>query len=222
MSGAPVRSARALGLCGCHVCGLVMRAPQPDEVVACPRCGTVQHLRKPQALSRCWALLIAAMMLYIPANVLPIMRTGTLFGREDNTILSGVVELWHAGSWDLALIVFVASIMVPMLKFLAMMVLLVSTQRHSAWSTAHRARLYRVVELVGYWSMLDVFVVTLLVSLVHFQPLTEVDPRPGVVYFGMVVVLTMLAAMSFDPRLMWDNDPLHADPSMDSTEEDAS
>ncbi|NII10080.1 paraquat-inducible membrane protein A [Oleiagrimonas sp. C23AA] len=191
-----------------------MRAPGPDQAAVCPRCGARVHLRKPHSLASCWALLLSAMMLYIPANVLPIMRTGTLFSKEDNTILSGVVELYRNGSWDLAVIVFVASIMVPMLKFLALITLLVSTQRGSSWASTHRAKLYRVVELVGYWSMLDVFVVTLLVALVNFQPLAEVEPLPGVVYFGLVVVLTMLASMSFDPRLIWDNDPSHADIDM--------
>ena len=197
----PVATAVELGLVACHACGQLHRHVEGE--LRCARCGARMHRRKPDSLARTWALLLAAMILYIPANLLPIMRTGSLFGNESNTILSGVVELWRNGSWDLAVIVFVASIVVPLLKFGALLVLLVSVQRGRDWRTPGRAHLYRLVEGIGYWSMLDVFVVTLLVALVHFQ-LTRVDPGPGVVYFGLVVVLTMLASMSFDPRLIWD------------------
>ncbi len=203
MSGPRVRTATELGIIACHCCGEVFREVAGDHL-HCSRCGAGLHRRRPHSVGRTWALLLAAMILYIPANLLPIMRTGSLFGDESNTILSGVVELWQNGSWDLAVIVFVASIMVPLLKFGALLVLLISVQRGRDWRTRGRARLHRLVEGIGYWSMLDVFVVTLLVALVHFQ-LTRVDPGPGVVYFGMVVVLTMLASMSFDPRLIWDH-----------------
>jgi paraquat-inducible protein A len=162
-------------------------------------------VRKQGSIARSWALLLAAAMFYIPANVFPIMRTQSLSSKDDNTILSGIFELWRAGSPGLAVIVFTASIVVPMLKFIIMTVLLVSVQRSSGFVTKHRARLYRFVELIGYWSMLDVFVVAILSALVHFQILSRVEPLPGVVYFGVVVVLTMLSAMSFDPRLIWDN-----------------
>jgi paraquat-inducible protein A len=195
-------TASELDIIACHDCGQVFRCVQGD--LRCTRCGAHLHRRKPASLARTWALLLAAMILYIPANALPIMRTGSLFGNESNTILSGVVELWHNGSWGLAVIVFVASIVVPLMKFVALLVLLVSVQRGKDWRTMGRAHLFRLIEGVGYWSMLDVFVVTLLVALVHFQ-LTRVDPGPGVVYFGLVVVLTMLASMSFDPRLIWDH-----------------
>ncbi|GAB3034763.1 MULTISPECIES: paraquat-inducible protein A [Oleiagrimonas] len=202
MSEAHIPTAGELGIIACHCCGQLCQHVHGD--ICCARCGARLHRRKPNSLARCWALLIAAMILYIPANVLPIMLTGSLFGKESNTILSGVAELWRAGSWDLAVIVFVASIMVPLLKFAALLVLLISVQRRKAWRTRGRAHLFRLVEGIGYWSMLDVFVVTLLVALVRFQ-LTQVDPGPGVVYFGLVVVLTMLASMSFDPRLIWDH-----------------
>ena len=198
-----------LGLIGCPVCGLVCRDTHADgdataANMACPRCGVSLHRRKPSSYVRTWALLIAAFLLYIPANLLPIMRTASLNDIDDNTIISGVVELWVKGSPDLAVIVFTASIVVPMLKFLSLGTLLVSSQRGSDWARPQRAKLYRLVEFIGYWSMLDVFVVALLTALVRFNVLSRVEPLPGVIFFGLTVVLTMLASMSFDPRLIWD------------------
>jgi paraquat-inducible protein A len=202
-----------VGVIGCHVCGLVCQsAPvddkrdgdELDDNVACPRCGTTLHRRKPASYARTWALLIAAFIMYVPANVVPIMRTASLNDVDDNTIISGVVELWVKGSPNLAVIVFTASIVVPMLKFLALSTLLVTSQRGSVWAPLQRAKLYRFVELIGYWSMLDVFVVALLTALVRFNVLSRVEPLPGVIFFGLTVVLTMLASMSFDPRLIWD------------------
>ena len=201
MSAAP--RAHELGIIGCHVCGLVCREPAFDDA-ACPRCGATLHRRKPDSLRRTWALLIAAFLLYIPANVLPIMRTVSLGDVDDNTIISGVVELWVKGSPSLAVIVFTASIVVPVLKFLVLCTLLVTTQRRSTWALSQRAQLFRVVEFIGYWSMLDVFVVALLTTLVRFGFFSQVEPLPGVVFFGLTVILTMFASMSFDPRLMWD------------------
>jgi paraquat-inducible protein A len=188
----------------CHVCRQVT-AYTDDRDAHCPRCGNPLHARKHGAIGRAWAFLVAAAIFYIPANVFPIMRTQSISSRDDNTILSGIMELWRAGSPGLAVIVFTASIIVPMLKFIIMGFLLVTVQRSSAMVARQRARLYRFVELVGYWSMLDVFVVAILSALVHFKILSRVEPLPGVVYFGVVVVLTMLSAMSFDPRLIWDN-----------------
>lgn len=202
---APPRAVE-LGLVGCTVCGQVCRAPGPLAQAACPRCGATLRRRKASSLARSWAFLIAAFIFYIPANLLPIMRTVSLGDVDDNTILSGVVELWVKGSPDLAVIVFVASIMVPMLKFVVLATLLVCAQRRSRWAQVQRARLYRLVDLIGYWSMLDVFVVSLLTALVRFGFFSEVEPLPGVIYFGLTVILTMLASMSFDPRLTWDTD----------------
>ena len=201
MSRAP--RAAQLGIIGCHVCGLVCRAPTGDDA-ACPRCGAALHRRKRDSIGRTWALLVAAFILYIPANVLPIMRTVSLGDIDDNTIISGVVELWVKGSPSLAVIVFTASIVVPMTKFLVLGTLLASTQRRSRWALRQRAKLYRAVEFIGYWSMLDVFVVALLTALVRFGFFSEVEPLPGVVFFGLTVILTMFSSMSFDPRLMWD------------------
>jgi paraquat-inducible protein A len=201
--------AAELGLIGCHVCGLTCRSGPDDECLeseqmVCPRCGSALHRRKPNSFVRTWALLIAGFLLYIPANVLPIMRTASLNDIDDNTIISGVVELWVKGSPDLAVIVFTASIVVPMLKFLSMGMLLLSSQHGSGWARPQRAKLYRLVEFIGYWSMLDVFVVALLTALVRFGLFSLVEPLPGVIFFGLTVVLTMLASMSFDPRLIWD------------------
>lgn len=192
-----------LGLAACHACGLASRV-RSGCASHCPRCGSRLHLRKPNSVSRTWALLVAAAILYIPANVLPVMSSGSSFGSQADTILSGVVVLWETGSWPLALLVFFASITVPMCKILALAFLLVSVQRRSTWRPRERTRLYRLVEFVGRWSMLDIFVVTVLVGLVQLEPLMVILPGPGALAFGAVVVLTMVAAMTFDPRLIWD------------------
>jgi paraquat-inducible protein A len=202
VSASPV--ARELGVAACHACGLVSHLATNDEGLHCPRCHAPLQYRKRNSIHRTWAFLLAAIILYIPANVLPIMRTATFFGAQDDTILSGVVALWQAGSWDLAIIVFVASIVVPVMKIAVLMLLLITVQRGSRWRQRERARLYRIVEFVGHWSMLDVFVVALLVALVHFKTFAEVLPGGGAVAFAAVVVLTMLASQSFDPRLIWD------------------
>ena len=198
---------RELGLLGCPACGLVLRSHAVDGADGrrfCPRCDQPLHRRKPDAQARCWALLIAAAILYIPANLLPVMRTTQLFDTEDNTILSGVVELWNAGAWDLALIVFTASIAVPLIKIASLGLLLISTGRGSTSGLRERTRIYRMVEFIGRWSMLDVFVVALLLSLVRFGALADVQAGPGIIAFCTVVILTMLASMSFDPRAIWD------------------
>jgi paraquat-inducible protein A len=196
------RSAASLGLAGCHDCGLVSRIT--GQGCACPRCGAVLHLRKPDSLGRAWALLIASYILYVPANVLPIMETSSLFGAQSDTILSGVVFLWRSGSWDLALIVFAASIVVPLSKLFALTYLLLAVGRARVSQPLQKARLYRVIEFVGKWSMLDIYVVALLATVVKFQSLANISAAPGAVAFGAVVILTMLAAQSFDPRLIWD------------------
>ena len=162
-------------------------------------------LRKPHSLSRTWAFLVAAIILYVPANLLPVMHTEWLTGSQDDTILSGVVYLWQSGSWPLAFVVFVASISVPLVKIVSLAWLAASVQRGSAWRPRTRARLYRVVELIGRWSMLDIYVTAILVALVQAKALAKIDAGPGALAFAAVVVLTMLAAMSFDPRLIWDS-----------------
>ncbi len=199
-------SAASLGLVSCHTCSLVSRAAT-DEAL-CPRCGSRVPFRKPGSIGHCWAFLIAAVILYIPANTLPMMLTSSLFGSSDDTIISGVLFLWEDGSWYLALIVFVASILVPLGKMLALFVLLLSVQLPGIQLTPERrgrlARTYRVIESIGRWSMLDIYVVALLATVVQLTALASVHAGPAALAFGAVVVLTMLATESFDPRLIWD------------------
>jgi paraquat-inducible protein A len=197
-------SAAAAGLLACDACAQTCRPTPGGHHMACPRCGAALHLRKPDSIARTWAYLIAAVILYVPANVLPVMETGSLFGSQKDTILSGVVYLWTSGSWELAVVVFVASILVPLAKILALVFLLVSVQLRSRWQPQQRTRLYRLVELVGRWSMLDIYVITILVALVQLKALATIRAAPAAIAFGAVVVLTMLAASSFDPRLIWD------------------
>lgn len=188
----------------CHACGLVAPPLGKGKHLACVRCGTTLHVRKPDSINRTWALLIAAMILYIPANLLPVMVTQSLFGAQDDTIMSGVVLFWTSGSKGLAIIIFIASVVVPMLKLGVLALLAFTAQRRSRWRPRQRTILYRMVEFIGRWSMLDIFVVTLTVALVRFKSLAVITAGPGALAFGAVVVLTMLAAMQFDPRLIWD------------------
>ena len=198
----PADSAASQGLAACHACGQIVLL---SEYHHCPRCGSAVHQRKPGSLTRCWAFLLAAVVLYVPANLLPIMETTSLGATQSNTIMSGIILLWNDGSWDLALIVFIASMVVPLGKLLALVVLLISVQRRPLGSARQLGRLYRLVELVGKWSMLDVYVVSLLATLVRFDALMSVHASSGALAFGAVVVMTMLAAQAFDPRLIWDS-----------------
>ncbi|MGI4777285.1 MAG: paraquat-inducible protein A [Janthinobacterium lividum] len=193
------------GLVGCRHCTTVWEgAADGDD---CARCGTRLHVRKPHSLKRTWAFLIAACVMYIPANLLPVMITRSLFGVQNDTILSGIIFFWVSGSYGLAAIVFVASFLVPLFKLASLFVLVVGAQRRSSWRREERARLYHLVELIGRWSMLDVFVVSLLAGLVRIQGFAEITAGIGIAAFGSVVVLTMLASLSFDPKLTWDGDP---------------
>jgi paraquat-inducible protein A len=210
-AGAPAGQASAsaptaarAGLFVCHDCGLLSKPASHAHEGRCPRCGAHLHFRKPGSIARTWAFVIAAMVLYIPANMLPVMDTSSLFGAQTDTILSGVVYLWTSGSWPLAAIVFIASIAVPMLKIIALVFLVLTAQLRWRWLPERRTRIYRLVELVGRWSMLDIYVITILVALVQFNALATIKAGPGAIAFGAVVVLTMFAAMSFDPRLIWD------------------
>ncbi len=191
---------------GCHTCQLLCHLPAGSEHVtaSCPRCGSSLHHRKHESLTRTGALLITAVLLYIPANVYPVMTFVSLGSGEPSTILAGVEELIGAGMWPLALIVFVASILVPMLKLISMTYLVLSVRFGSRWRLRDRTVIYRLNELVGRWSMVDVFVVTLLAALVQLGSLASIVPGPGIVAFAMVVMLTMAAALTFDPRLLWD------------------
>lgn len=197
-------TAARLGYLTCHACGLLHRASGHAHGLFCTRCGAALHTRKRDSVARAWALLIAAYVLIVPANVLPVMVSGSLFGSESDTIMSGVAFLWSDGSWLLAAILFIASIAVPFAKLLAMTFLLVSVQRRSTLAPEQRTRLYRVLEFVGRWSMIDIYVAAILTALVQFGGLMSIQAGPGAIAFGSVVVLTMFAAESFDPRLIWD------------------
>ena len=214
MMNAAWRSAAHLGLLSCEGCGLLSRVAEGAGETHCPRCDAKLHWRKPNSIQRTWAFVIAAAICYIPANLLPVMTTITPFSKSEDTIMEGVVLLWSPSSWPLSVVVFIASVTIPLAKLLALSFLLITVQRGSIKSTRERTRLYRIVEIVGRWSMLDVFVDTFVVALVQLQPLMSVEPGPGVVFFAAVVVLTMIAADSFDPRLIWDQDEVnHGQPS---------
>jgi paraquat-inducible protein A len=198
-------TALAASCATCHDCGLLARLPHPHVHGArCARCGAALHARKPQSLQRTWAYVIAALVCYVPANALYIMTITSMGKAEPSTILSGVIYLLHHGMWPLALIVFVASVFVPLMKIAILLFLLVSVQRRSRWRPVERTRLYRLTEAIGRWSMVDIYVVTILVALVKLGNLATIEAGAGAVFFGAVVVLTMRAAESFDPRLIWD------------------
>lgn len=200
------RTAHEVGLLGCHVCNALTPVDSVTHGAACHRCGVALHeQRKANSLKRTWALVIAAAIMVIPANVYPVMTVVQLGRGEPSTIMSGVAALIEGGMWGLAMIVFVASIVVPLAKLAMLVYLLLSVQRRSAWRPADRTRLYRVTEVVGAWSMVDIFLVAILSALVKLDALATIDPGIGASYFGAVVVLTMFAAQSFDPRLIWDH-----------------
>jgi paraquat-inducible protein A len=198
-------TAKHAGLVACHTCGLLQTRVrhQPDQ--CCLRCDTALHERRADSVMRTSSLLLAAALAYIPANLLPIMHTSSLGRSEDDTILSGVAYFWSSGDWPLAVVIFIASVLVPMLKLAVLTLQTVAAGRGSTWQPLERARLFRLVERVGRWSMLDIFVVALTVALVHFGSFAAITAGPGALAFGAVVILTMLASHQFDPRLIWDN-----------------
>jgi paraquat-inducible protein A len=192
------------GLLVCHSCAQLNRPAGERVELACARCGAALHWRKPDSLLLSWILLAMAMVLYVPANVMPVIESGSLFGSQRDTILSGARFLWDSGDWLIATIIFVASIVLPAVKIAALTLLLATAQRRSTWRPRLRARLYRVMEAIGRWSMVDIFVAAILVALVQFKTVSQIQTGPGAIAFAAVVVLTMFAAMAFDPRLIWD------------------
>ena len=194
-------TAAELGIVRCEDCALVMQAPHDDA--DCPRCGQRLARHERSSLARCWALVITAAVLYIPANALTMMKTEQFPLHRSDTIFSGIKFLWAQGSWELAVLVFTASILVPLTKLFALSFLLVTSSRHSTWRPRERTKLYRMLEVIGHWSMLDVFVVSLLTAVVQLGRFANVEPGPAVLPFASVVVLTMLASASFDPRTIW-------------------
>ena len=211
MSAPESRSALSRGLVACSLCEAVndlsrlqVEISEPTSALRCGRCGSVIHARYPRSLERSLAFLIAAVIAYIPANVYPIMTLRKLGEGEPATILGGIFHLAHAGMWSLAAIVFVASVLVPVLKLVGIAYLVATARRATPAQARERTRLYRMVEAVGRWSMVDVFVISILVALVQLGALATIESGPAATAFCVVVVLTMLSAMSFDPRLIWD------------------
>ena len=201
---------------GCESCGLVSANVLAGEVPGdrlqhCSRCGHVLRARKPMSVQRTWACVLAAAVLYVPANALPVMTTVSALQREEHTLLGGILELWVDGSWGLSVIVFIASIAVPVLKISVLALLAWTVQYAPGWRRLERARLYRLIEAVGHWSMLDVYVVVLLSATIHFGRFASVRAGPGLLSFAAVVVLTMLATYAFDPKLIWDGPAEAAD-----------
>ena len=197
MSG---ETAASRNLAACHICCKLA----PTEIHKCPRCGAAMHLRKNDSIQRTLALLITACLLYIPANLYPIMITDQLGSSQGSTILGGVMILIHHGSIPVALVIFLFSVMVPLSKFMSMFYLVWTVKRHSRVSPRQRTVMYQVTEFVGKWSMVDVFVVAILVALVHLGGLLAIRPGIAALSFAGVVIVTMIAAESFDPRLIWD------------------
>jgi len=192
------KSAAAHGLALCHVCGLV--SPVREE--QCPRCGGGLHLRRRESVQRTWALTIAALVLYFPANLLPVLRVESFAGAQQNTIMGGVIQFWQEADYPVAIIIFVASVVIPVIKIIFIVALCLASQTGRRPRTM--TRLYRVTEFIGRWSMVDVFVVAILVAVVQLGSTISIHPGAGALSFAAVVVLTMFAAMSFDPRLIWD------------------
>jgi len=200
----PSGSAKSHAMLQCHCCLLLVQQMQGQEHEQCPRCAAGLHMRKANSLVRCWALLIAAAILLIPANFLPVL-TVIQFGIGDpSTILGGIVHLIEEGMWVLGLIVLFASIMVPVSKLVSLVYLLLSVRQKSNWRPEDRTVLYRITEAIGSWSMVDIFIIGILASLVSMDALATIEPREAASYFGAAVVVTMFAAQSFDPRLIWD------------------
>ena len=191
----------------CLSCGYIQPAAKQHGSDECQRCHARIHFRKPDPNNRVWALIIAATITYLPANILPVMQVRGPTGAGDHTILGGVLRLWEMDSWGLAIIVFAASVVVPMTKLLALAALLLGRHWKGWVVQRQRTRLYELIEFIGQWSMLDVFVVILLGAMANFPGISQIIPGPGAVSFGLVVILTMLATLSYDPRRGWDRAP---------------
>ncbi len=197
-----MRTARQAGLVACNHCYLV-HGPEESR---CRRCGSHLVSRLPGSLQRVWAWLLAGLVVYIPANVYPMLRTATLLDQEQSTIVGGAVELFNHGSYGVAAVVFVASVMIPIGKFIAIGYLALGVRRQVQMHAHRRHQLYEAVEFIGRWSMIDVFVVAILSALVQLGSVAIVHPGIAAVSFALSVAFTMLSAQSFDPRLIWDAD----------------
>jgi paraquat-inducible protein A len=204
MTALAISAARA-SLVRCPGCDKLHPAEHTPPGTPCGRCGAAVHGRKPDSLQRTWALVLGAALLYIPSNLYPVMKISQLGKVETDTIISGVIALFRAGWYPVAVAILFASIVVPCLKILSLTYLLIAVQRRSSWSPATRTKMYRIVEGIGRWSMLDMFTTSLLVALVQLGNVMTIEPGVGATCFAGVVILTMFGAMSFDPRLIWDS-----------------
>jgi paraquat-inducible protein A len=201
LSPAAILTARGEGLSGCRTCGRV----SPAAERTCPRCGAELHQRIPFSIQRVLALWIMGFACYLPANILPMLLTRTLGHAQGNTIVGGVIELAHHGAWDVAIIVFAASVMIPVTKFVVILYLVYSIRYHVTLPVHLRIHLYEAVEFIGRWSMIDVFVVAILTALVQLGFIVSINPGPAAIFFALSVAFTMLSAQALDPRLIWDS-----------------
>lgn len=199
-------TAASAGLLLCAACGVLNRRPADTagRTVRCARCRLHLHACKPHSLSRTLALLVAAALLYAPANLLPILETSSPFGTQRDTIVSGAIFLWTEGSWPLAIVILIASVLIPLTKLVALGALVLSVHRRWRAAPLRRARLFRLLDRIGRWSMTDIFVAAIVGTLVQLRGLASVRVGPAAAAFGAVVVLTMMATRTFDPRLIWD------------------
>jgi len=195
-----VLTARDAGLVGCRRCAKVW----PIRQTTCGRCGAALQSRDHQSLQRVWAWWLAGLMAYIPANLYPMLTTRTLFIEQSDTIVGGAVELAHHGSYGIALIILIASVVIPVAKFGAIAYLAVSLRLNAPSDPHRRHLLYEVVEYIGRWSMIDVFVVAILSALVQLSSVATIEPGPAALTFALSVVFTMLSAQAFDSRMFWD------------------
>jgi paraquat-inducible protein A len=201
-----ILTAREAGLVACLHCG---RVHEP-AVSHCTRCGSRLHSRYPFSLQWVWAWWLTGLIAYIPANLYPMMYTGYLGQTTASTIVGGVIELWQLGDWFVAGVVFVASIVIPVAKFIAISFLALAVRRPHRFRVSTLHRLYEVVDFIGRWSMIDVFVVAILSALVQLGFVASIHPGPAAVCFALSVAFTMLSAQSFDPRLIWRGLPLRS------------
>ena len=204
MSAKGLMSARAAGMVLCTKCHLLVKQDSLLHDRRCPRCDSRLCMRKPHSLTRTWALVITSFILLFPANLLPIMTLTYLGDKEPNTILQGIQAFIKSGTYFIALVIFIASILVPVFKVVLIMLILVSIRRNWNRNQRQRAWMFRTIKFIGRWSMLDIFVLALLVALVEFGALTTIQAGPAATFFAGVVVFTMLAANTFDPRLIWE------------------
>jgi len=195
--------AKNVGFASCHICDLVITLGN-REAANCPRCNSKIHYRKHDSLNRAWAFLISAFIMYIPANTEAIMVTGGLGQESADTIISGIIYFIATGDWPLALVIFSASVLLPLLKIISIGYLLIMVHRGNDLRKKEKTRLYVIAELIGKWSMVDVFVVALLTSLIQLGELSYITPGPAGLAFAIMVILTMFSAMAFDPKLLWD------------------